>query len=165
MLVASLRAVNRVNSKFQKLSESLCRTGLNDPHRRTDQPQLPRTQPVTGRIPGRRASYGRPDTASSVRMQKKAPTENHAASRNFPRQTRAPREPTCLENRFSGDDRARTGNLRLARAALSQLSYVPITNVRNSPQKTQERKHRGLQWVYVDSNHGPQPYQGCALTN
>ena len=26
----------------------------------------------------------------------------------------------------SGDDRARTDNLRLARAALSQLSYVPI---------------------------------------
>ena len=26
----------------------------------------------------------------------------------------------------SGDDRARTGNLRLAKPALSQLSYVPI---------------------------------------
>ena len=29
----------------------------------------------------------------------------------------------------SGDDRARTDNLRLARAALSQLSYVPINYI------------------------------------
>ncbi len=47
-----------------------------------------------------------------------------------------------------GDDRDRTGNLRVANAALSQLSYVPQDN-----------------WAHLDSNQGPQPYQGCALTN
>ena len=46
----------------------------------------------------------------------------------------------------SGDDRDRTGNPRLAKPVLSQLSYIPI-------------------WAYVDSNHGPQLYQSCALTN
>ena len=30
----------------------------------------------------------------------------------------------------SGDDRARTGNLRLAKPALSQLSYVPVVGPR-----------------------------------
>ena len=52
-----------------------------------------------------------------------------------------------------GDDRDRTDNLCLARAALSQLSYVPSNSPALSPQ-----------WAYVDSNHGPQLYQSCALT-
>jgi hypothetical protein len=33
-----------------------------------------------------------------------------------------------LYAKINGDDRARTGNLRLAKPALSQLSYVPGTN-------------------------------------
>ena len=39
-----------------------------------------------------------------------------------------PREEVQVEpapGGVSGDDRARTGNLRLAKPALSQLSYVP----------------------------------------
>ena len=51
---------------------------------------------------------------------------------------------------ISGDDRDRTGNLRLAKPALSQLSYVP------GPM---------TQWAYLDSNQGPQLYQSCALAN
>jgi hypothetical protein len=49
-----------------------------------------------------------------------------------------------------GDDRDRTGNLRLAKPALSQLSYVPVFS---------------RQWAYLDSNQGPQLYQSCALAN
>ena len=32
-----------------------------------------------------------------------------------------------ITNNYNGDDRGRTGNLRLAKPALSQLSYVPGT--------------------------------------
>ena len=66
------------------------------------------------------------------------------------------REPA---EHFNGDDRDRTDNLCLARAALSQLSYVPffINITVNSPAFLPE-------WAYVDSNHGPQLYQSCALT-
>lgn len=63
---------------------------------------------------------------------------------------------------FSGDDRDRTGNLRLAKPALSQLSYVP-------KRKSEARMVSGFgslrNWAYVDSNHGPQLYQSCALAN
>jgi hypothetical protein len=98
----------------------------------------------------------------------------------------------------SGDDRDRTDNLCLARAALSQLSYVPEsrpivhlgftaprTQPRQSPNKTAfpdtvfhqctsfavhrttkvaPKTPNQYQWAYVDSNHGPQLYQSCALT-
>ncbi len=52
-----------------------------------------------------------------------------------------------------GDDRDRTGNLRLAKAALSQLSYIP-------GERTPVRW-----WAQVESNYRPRPYQGRALTN
>ena len=48
----------------------------------------------------------------------------------------------------------RTPDLRLAKAALSQLSYGP----RNPVDK---RTHW---WARLDSNQGPRPYQGRALT-
>ena len=38
---------------------------------------------------------------------------------------------TC--QRTNGDDRARTGNLRLAKPALSQLSYVPEPATAGNP--------------------------------
>ena len=60
------------------------------------------------------------------------------------------------QNTPHGDDRDRTGNLRRARAALSQLSYIPSGS---------DRQAARLRWAYVDSNHGPQLYQSCALTN
>ena len=48
----------------------------------------------------------------------------------------------------NGDNRDRTGDLRLAKPALSQLSYIP-----------------GFKWwAYLESNQGPHTYQACALT-
>ncbi len=83
-----------------------------------------------------------------------------------------------------GADRDRTGNLRVANAALSQLSYVPgghfgfgIYDFGFGPGGERHGHSRGiienpeseirnpklLQWAHLDSNQGPQPYQGCAL--
>ena len=47
-----------------------------------------------------------------------------------------------------GAEEGRTPDLLRAKQALSQLSYGPKT-----------------WWVWVDLNHRPHPYQGCALTN
>jgi hypothetical protein len=59
-----------------------------------------------------------------------------------------------------GDSGARTRNLRLAKPALSQLSYIPET--RGAPRiATRPRAW----WAWVDSNHPPHAYQACALTN
>lgn len=52
--------------------------------------------------------------------------------------------------RAGGAAGARTPNLRRARAALSQLSYDPNGSGR---------------WAHLDSNQGPRPYQGRALTS
>ena len=49
--------------------------------------------------------------------------------------------------RGGGARRVRTADPRLAKPALSRLSYGPTA-----------------WWVWVDSNHRPHPYQGCALT-
>ena len=54
-----------------------------------------------------------------------------------------------------GARRDRTADLLRARQALSQLSYGPFTD--SDPDK--------IWWVWVDLNHRPHPYQGCALTN
>jgi hypothetical protein len=53
-----------------------------------------------------------------------------------------------------GANRDRTGDLLLAKQALSQLSYGP------GP-----RSGEDLWWVWVDLNHRPPPYQDGALTN
>src|SRR4030081_1889958 len=50
-----------------------------------------------------------------------------------------------------GANRDRTGDLLLAKQALSQLSYGPALT-------------HGW-WVWMDSNHRPPPYQDGALTN
>ena len=47
-----------------------------------------------------------------------------------------------------GASQDRTDDLLRARQALSQLSYDPKVNW----------------WVWMDLNHRPHPYQGCALT-
>ncbi len=52
---------------------------------------------------------------------------------------------------LSGDEGIRTPDLRRAKAALSQLSYIPGT-------------FQG-QWAFQDSNLRPRPYQRRALTN
>ena len=49
-----------------------------------------------------------------------------------------------------GDEGARTPDIRLAKAALSQLSYIPASLTR---------------WAFVDLNHRPSPYQRDALTS
>ncbi len=60
---------------------------------------------------------------------------------------------TIVTEKCCGDDGVRTRDLRLAKPALSQLSYIP------SPLA------EGPQWAYLDSNQGPQLYQSCALAN
>ena len=72
----------------------------------------------------------------------------------------SPRPHIAVRN--SGDDRDRTGNLRLAKPTLSQLSYVP------GPQKKPEISNLRSQiskWARVDSDYRPHAYQACALTN
>ena len=54
-----------------------------------------------------------------------------------------------------GANRDRTGDLLLAKQALSQLSYGPEGGCSFS---------NGW-WVWMDSNHRPPPYQDGALTN
>ena len=57
---------------------------------------------------------------------------------------------TLLANTFNGGaNRDRTGDLLLAKQALSQLSYSPSSSW----------------WVWMDLNHRPHAYQACALTN
>ena len=54
-----------------------------------------------------------------------------------------------------GARRDRTADLLLAKQALSRLSYGPcLSSVRQL-----------IWWVWVDLNHRPHPYQGCALTS
>ena len=48
-----------------------------------------------------------------------------------------------------GANRDRTGDLLLAKQALSQLSYGPVIGW----------------WVWEELHPRPHPYQGCALTN
>jgi hypothetical protein len=55
-----------------------------------------------------------------------------------------------------GANRDRTGDLLLAKQALSQLSYGPGIS---GETKT------SWWWVWVDLNHRPHAYQACALTN
>src|SRR6266508_2733789 len=51
-----------------------------------------------------------------------------------------------------GAEGTRTPDIRLAKAALSQLSYGP-------------RRWVGQKWANLDSNQGPQSYQDCAIAN
>ncbi len=56
-----------------------------------------------------------------------------------------------------GATRDRTADLMNANHALSQLSY--------SPRYLWLKTFKLEWWVWVDLNHRPHPYQGCALTN
>ncbi len=72
---------------------------------------------------------------------------------------------------IGGADRDRTDDIRLAKAALSQLSYSP--KAENAPSNRTNRTARLGQpacwkehwWAQVDSNYRPHAYQACALTN
>ena len=78
---------------------------------------------------------------------------------------------------IGGDKRDRTADLLRARQALSQLSYIPnhilwfslihSTLIRLLLALNRQHNlsnHRSKWWVWVDLNHRPHPYQGCALT-
>lgn len=52
-----------------------------------------------------------------------------------------------------GDEETRTPDPLLAKEMLCRLSYVPAVPV-----------DRGW-WAHLDSNQGPRPYQGRALTS
>ena len=56
-----------------------------------------------------------------------------------------------------GDSRDRTGDLLLARQALSQLSYIPISYLQFT--------FRKAWWARVGSNHRPYDYQSYALAS
>ena len=58
---------------------------------------------------------------------------------------------SLLHLELSGDEGIRTPDLRRAKAALSQLSYIPDVP--------------GFRWAFQDSNLRPRPYQRRALTN
>ena len=57
-----------------------------------------------------------------------------------------------------GANRVRTGDLLLAKQALSQLSYGPGDLLNRQPVTGR------CWWAEVDSNHRPHAYQACALT-
>ena len=55
--------------------------------------------------------------------------------------------------KYSGDDRGRTGNLRLAKPALSQLSYIPPVGVRGfEPRTSALSELRSNQLSYTPSD-------------
>ena len=92
---------------------------------------------------------------------------------------------------IGGARRDRTADLLRARQALSHLSYGPnylvqeglheemlikgtqfcagqgagSRSVRKHMSETATQIQRKIWWVWVDLNHRPHPYQGCALTN
>ena len=65
--------------------------------------------------------------------------------------------------RIGGAKRDRTADPLRARQVLSQLSYSP--SVLFSPKPIVHVYPSVRWWAWVDSNHRPHPYQGCALTN
>jgi hypothetical protein len=93
-----------------------------------------------------------------------------------------------LKRNSGGATRDRTADLLRARQALSQLSYSPSILRRpwvpHHPKKgffsdwifklatfacanepVYKIQYEEKWWVWVDLNHRPHPYQGCALTN
>jgi hypothetical protein len=67
-----------------------------------------------------------------------------------------------------GAEEDRTPDLLRARQALSQLSYGPGELATRVPWQLLRNcfpREPPKWWVWVDLNHRPHPYQGCALTN
>ena len=60
-----------------------------------------------------------------------------------------------------GADGGRTHDLRLAKPALSQLSYSPADRRRHSNASSPVIPR----WAQVESNYRPYPYQGYALAD
>ena len=79
------------------------------------------------------------------------------------------REQTSdFHSQSGGAERDRTADLLRARQALSQLSYSPRASARPVADASARAPFAPTPpldwWVWVDSNHRPHPYQGCALT-
>jgi hypothetical protein len=83
---------------------------------------------------------------------------------------------TCfLFFRSGGDEGTRTPDPRLAKAVLSQLSYIPIkpsavslliaAEWHSHSAKLKSISSLAFLWAFQDSNLGPFPYQRNALTN
>lgn len=60
----------------------------------------------------------------------------------------------CASLMCGGADRSRTGDLRLAKPALSQLSYGPLMGCKQLDER----------WARAELNCRPHAYQACALT-
>ncbi len=75
--------------------------------------------------------------------------------------------PGCILTGVGGDEGIRTPGLRLAKAALSQLSYIPKAECLNAliPSGMSRPPTSRFWWAFQDSNLGPFPYQRNALTN
>ena len=104
-----------------------------------------------------------PDSLHFFRIFKEQPNQTYCAARavrwalSFP-----------VSGASGGANRDRTGDLLLAKQALSQLSYGPCIGDFSSPRGAQLYgllvKPVGW-WVWVDLNHRPHAYQACALTS
>ena len=68
-----------------------------------------------------------------------------------------------------GGERDRTDDLMLAKHALSQLSYAPISSFQKQAFNPSELRNLNFAasnwWAREDSNLRPHAYQACALTN
>ena len=84
-----------------------------------------------------------------------APPSRKQARKTTPMKTPPANAPPAAE--AGGANRVRTGDLLLAKQALSQLSYGPA-------RKPESRRPIPGWWAEVDSNHRPHAYQACALT-
>jgi hypothetical protein len=99
-----------------------------------------------------------PSVSYSVVNERCATLSSRGAARSGSRRSRYRRtDPASLDS--GGDSGARTRSLRLAKPALSQLSYIPVRTGGRvaAPGRSW--------WAWVDSNHPPHAYQACALTN
>jgi hypothetical protein len=113
----------------------------------------------------RRIRSETPDPLHFFQIFKEQPNETHGEAHSRLRLAVGSKD----ENRNTGGaNRDRTGDLLLAKQALSQLSYGPRDRpcFRSCCSKTWSVPDlRFAWWVWVDLNHRPHAYQACALTN
>src|SRR5262245_55327347 len=64
-----------------------------------------------------------------------------------------------------GGGRIRTGDPRLAKAVLYQLSYTPVDPIGEANEANGSARAGRDWWAHLDSNQGPPPYQSGALAN
>jgi hypothetical protein len=121
-------------------------------------------------------SSGRPLGLPVCEVVKPRPKPSSDLGRDLPTLMRSPDRswrdeggsPRCPQGNLhpGGAAGTRTPDLRRARAALSQLSYGPDSSVPALPglRRPAPGPHDRTGWARLDSNQGPRPYQGRALT-